>query len=62
MSLPSFAIRHRPIVVTVVTLLMVWGVLSYMTMPRLVATVRTGIPPIDSFKMRLLLLLIRDMT
>ncbi|MCA8995693.1 MAG: efflux RND transporter permease subunit [Planctomycetaceae bacterium] len=34
MNLPRFAIRFRPIVVTLVTLLMFWGVVSYLTMPR----------------------------
>ena len=34
MSLSDFAIKYRPVVVTIVTLLMVWGVLSVMTMPR----------------------------
>lgn len=35
MNLPSFAIRHRTVVVTVVTLLMLWGVYAFqVTMPR----------------------------
>jgi len=34
MSLSAFALRYRPIVVTAVALLMAWGILSYMTMPR----------------------------
>ncbi len=34
MNLAAFAIRYRPIVVTMVTLLMLWGVMSVMTMPR----------------------------
>jgi multidrug efflux pump subunit AcrB len=34
MNLAAFAIRYRPIVLTLVTLLMLWGVVSYLTMPR----------------------------
>ena len=34
MSLAAFAMRYRPIVVTVTVLLMLWGVISVMTMPR----------------------------
>ena len=34
MNLAAFAIRYRPIVLTLVTLLMLWGVISYFTMPR----------------------------
>ena len=34
MSLSAFALRNRSIVVTAVTILMAWGVLSYLTMPR----------------------------
>jgi len=34
MNLAAFAIRYRPIVLTLVTLLMLWGVISYLTMPR----------------------------
>ncbi len=34
MNLAAFAIRYRPIVLTFVTLLMAWGVLSFFTMPR----------------------------
>ena len=34
MSLSAFAIRFRPIVITVVTLLMLWGLASINTMPR----------------------------
>ena len=34
MNLAAFAIRYRPIVITLVLLLMAWGVVSYLTMPR----------------------------
>jgi len=34
MNLAAFAIRYRPIVVTLVVLLMAWGITSYFTMPR----------------------------
>ncbi|UCC29391.1 MAG: efflux RND transporter permease subunit [Phycisphaerales bacterium] len=34
MSLSGFALRYRVIVVTAVVLLMLWGTLSYLTMPR----------------------------
>ena len=34
MNLAAYAIRYRPIVLTLVFLLMVWGVISYFTMPR----------------------------
>ena len=34
MNLAAFAMRYRPIVVTVTVLLMLWGVISVMTMPR----------------------------
>lgn len=34
MNLAAFAIRYRPIVLTLVFLLMVWGVISFLTMPR----------------------------
>lgn len=34
MNLAAFAIRYRPIVLTLVILLMAWGVISYFTMPR----------------------------
>lgn len=34
MNLAAFAIRYRPIVLTLVTLLMAWGVVSFFTMPR----------------------------
>jgi len=34
MNLAAFAIRYRPIVLTFVTLLMAWGVVSFFTMPR----------------------------
>lgn len=34
MTLSSWAIRYRPVVLTIVGLLMAWGVASYMTMPR----------------------------
>ena len=34
MNLAAFAIRCRPVVVTLVVLLMGWGVTSYFTMPR----------------------------
>ncbi|MHC4880570.1 MAG: efflux RND transporter permease subunit [Planctomycetota bacterium] len=34
MNLAGFALRYRPIVLTLVTLLMLWGVVSYLTMPR----------------------------
>lgn len=34
MSISGWAIKNRPIVITLVTLLMVWGVFSYFTMPR----------------------------
>jgi multidrug efflux pump subunit AcrB len=33
-SLPDFAIRHRTIVITIVILLVIWGVFSFLTMPR----------------------------
>ena len=33
-SLSGFALRFKPIVVTAVALLMLWGVLAYSTMPR----------------------------
>lgn len=34
MNLPEFAIRHRPIILTFVVLILVWGVTSSLTMPR----------------------------
>lgn len=34
MNLAAFAIRYRPIVLTLVTLLMGWGLVSFFTMPR----------------------------
>lgn len=34
MNLPQFAIRHRPVVVTFAGLLMLWGTVSFFTMPR----------------------------
>lgn len=34
MSLPRFALRYRTVLVTAVTLLMLWGVYSYLTMSR----------------------------
>jgi multidrug efflux pump subunit AcrB len=34
MNLAAFAIRYRPIVLTLVFLLMAWGIASYFTMPR----------------------------
>lgn len=34
MNLAAFAIRYRPIVLTLVTLLMGWGIVSFFTMPR----------------------------
>ena len=34
MSLPAFSLRYRPIVVTAVLLLLLWGGYSYATMPR----------------------------
>ena len=34
MSLAGFALRYRAIVVTFVIVLMLWGILSYRTMPR----------------------------
>jgi multidrug efflux pump subunit AcrB len=34
MSVSAWAMRYRPIVLTMVTLLMVWGIFSYFTMPR----------------------------
>ncbi len=34
MSLSAFSLKYKAIVVTVVALLMLWGVLSYLTMPR----------------------------
>ena len=34
MGLASFAIKYRPIVITVVILLLVWGVFSIANMPR----------------------------
>lgn len=34
MNLAAFAIRYRPIVLTLVTLLMAWGIVSFFTMPR----------------------------
>ena len=34
MNLAGFAMKYRPIVVTVTMLLMLWGVFSVMTMPR----------------------------
>lgn len=34
MNLAAFAIRYRPIVLTLVTLLMAWGLVSFFTMPR----------------------------
>lgn len=34
MSLSTLALRYRPIIVTAVTILMAWGVLAYLTMPR----------------------------
>ena len=34
MNLAAFAIRYRPVVITLVMLLMVWGIISFFTMPR----------------------------
>lgn len=34
MNLPEFSVRHQPIVITFVILLLVWGGISYQTMPR----------------------------
>ncbi len=34
MNLPEFALRYRPIVVTLSSLLMLWGIISFFTMPR----------------------------
>lgn len=34
MNLAAFAIRYRPVVLTLVTLLMSWGIVSFFTMPR----------------------------
>ena len=34
MSLAGFALRYKAIVTTGVTLLLLWGTVSYMTMPR----------------------------
>ncbi|MBI2478254.1 MAG: efflux RND transporter permease subunit, partial [Planctomycetia bacterium] len=34
MSLSAWSIKYRPIVLTLVSLLMIWGIASYMTMPR----------------------------
>jgi multidrug efflux pump len=34
MNLAAFAIRYRPIVITLVMLLMAWGLVSFFTMPR----------------------------
>jgi multidrug efflux pump subunit AcrB len=34
MNLAAFAVRYRPIVVTLVTLLMAWGTVSFFTIPR----------------------------
>lgn len=34
MNLPKFAVSHQPVILTLVTLLMVWGVISFQTMPR----------------------------
>ena len=34
MNLPGFALRYKTIVTTMVVLLMVWGVMSYLTMSR----------------------------
>lgn len=34
MSLSAFALRFRPVVITLVMLLMLWGIVSYFTMPR----------------------------
>ena len=34
MSLPGFALKHKAIVVTFVLVFMLWGVLSYQSMPR----------------------------
>ena len=55
MNLSSFAIRYRPIVLTIVALLMAWGAISFVTMPRredpeftirdcLVSTTWQGVP------------------
>ncbi len=34
MSLPAAAVRYSPITITAAVLLMLWGVISFMTMPR----------------------------
>ena len=34
MNLSAFALKNRPIVITIVVLLMLWGILAYLTMPR----------------------------
>ncbi|MHC4267327.1 MAG: efflux RND transporter permease subunit, partial [Planctomycetota bacterium] len=34
MSLSAFSLKYKAIVVTMVALLMLWGVMSYLTMPR----------------------------
>ena len=34
MNLSAFAVKYRPIVITLVMLLMMWGVISFFTMPR----------------------------
>lgn len=34
MNLPEFAIRHKPVVLTFVMILIAWGVISFYTMPR----------------------------
>ncbi len=34
MNLPTYSIRHQPIVSTLAGLLMLWGIISFMTMPR----------------------------
>ncbi|MDB4439534.1 efflux RND transporter permease subunit, partial [Planctomicrobium sp.] len=34
MNLPEFAVRHKPVVLTLVLILIAWGVISFQTMPR----------------------------
>ncbi len=34
MSLSAFALKFKAIIITLVALLMLWGILSYCTMPR----------------------------
>lgn len=57
MNLPALAIRYRPIVLTIVVLLMAWGAVSFVTMPRredpeftirecVVSTVWQGVPAV----------------